>query len=182
MLDSIVTSKTRVKLLLKFFMNTDTRSYLRELADEFGDSTNSIRVELNHLTKAGLLESHPNGRTILYQANKKHPLFSDLQSIVRKFTGIDQLIDIVLAKLGSVELAFVTGDYAKGIDSGIIDVIIVGNVDHTYLQNLVGQVEALIGRKIRSLVLNKKEFKKLASNLKIDSAVTVWNEAKRSNE
>ena len=58
MLDSLITSKTRVKLL-KFFMNPETRSYLRSLAEEFGESTNAVRVELNRLEKAGILNRAP---------------------------------------------------------------------------------------------------------------------------
>jgi len=176
MLDAIITSKTRVKLLLKFFMNTDTRAYLRGLADEFGDSTNAIRVELNRLTKAGLLESYPDGRTKIYQANIKHPLFPDLQSIVRKLTGIDQLIDMVLSKLGKLEMAFVTGDYARGIDSGIIDVVIVGQIDRQYLIGLEKTAEEFIKRKIRSLILSREEFEKLKYTLNIGSSVIIWND------
>ena len=55
MLDSLVKSKTRIKLLLIFFINPETRAYLWELAKEFGESTNSVRLELNRLTKAKLL-------------------------------------------------------------------------------------------------------------------------------
>ena len=55
MLDSLVTSKTRIKLLLKYFINLGTKAYLGELAKEFGESTNSVRLELNRLTKANLL-------------------------------------------------------------------------------------------------------------------------------
>ena len=163
--------------MLKFFINTQTQAYLRGLADEFGDSTNAIRVELNRLTKAGLLESYPDGRTKLYQANVKHPLFPDLQSIVRKLTGIDQLIDMVLSKLGKLELAFMTGDYAKGIDSGIIDIVIVGRIDRQYLIELEKKAEDLIKRKIRSLVLTKEEFEKLKHTLKIETSVIIWNES-----
>ena len=56
MLETLVTSKTRAKLLLKFFLNPSTSAYLRGLADEFGESTNGVRVELNRLMEAGLLE------------------------------------------------------------------------------------------------------------------------------
>jgi hypothetical protein len=178
LLDSIITSKTRVKLLLKFFLNSNTRAYLRGLADEFGDSTNAIRVELNRLTNAGLLTSEDDGRTRQYMANKKHPLFSDIHSIILKYTGIDQVIDVVLSNLGRVELAFITGDYAKGIDSGIIDIIIVGEIDRQYLQILVDKTELLITRKIRSLILNKNEFERLKETLQIDNAVIIWNNYK----
>jgi len=174
MLDSLITSKTRVKLLLKFFMNPETRSYLRSLAEEFGESTNAVRVELNRLEKAGILESSPDGRTRLYGANRKHPLFPDITSLVKKFTGIDQLIDMVLSKLGNVELALVTGDYARGVDSGIIDVVIVGDVDRRYLEHLVGMAEEMIHRKIRSLVLREDEFERLSGTLNLKESVVVW--------
>ena len=174
MLDSLITSKTRIKLLLKFFINPETRSYLRGLADEFGESTNAVRVELNRLEKAGILKSSPNGRTKLYGANKRHPLFQEISSIVKKFTGLDRLIDDVLSSLGNVELALVTGDYAQGKDTGIIDVVIVGNVDKAFLDVLVARAEALIKRKIRSLVLNHKEYEHYSKALKPKEAVVVW--------
>lgn len=179
MLDSLITSKTRIKLLLKFFLNTETQAYLREIADELGDSTNGIRLELNRLTGSGVLECIADGRTKLYQANKNHPLYPDIKSLVRKFTGIDQLIDMVISKLGAVELAFVTGDYARGIDSGIIDVVIVGCIDWQYLHSLEEIAEDLIKRKVRSLILTTEEYVKLENTLNIGSSIIIWNEAGR---
>ena len=159
MLESLITSRTRINLLLKFFLNPETEAYLRELAGEMGESTNSVRVELDRLTEAGLLEKRNNGRTVLYKANTIHPLFPELNSIVKKIFGIDKLVDEVLSKLGDVEMAFIVGDYAKGIDSGIIDLVIIGNIDKNYLSTLVLKVEEIIHRKIRVLVLDKKELK-----------------------
>ena len=89
MLDSLITSKTRIKLLLKFFLNPGTRSYLRGLATEFGESTNSIRIELNRLTNAKLLKSVNVGRMVEYRANKDHTLFKDIQNVVNKYVGLD---------------------------------------------------------------------------------------------
>ena len=101
MLESLITSKTRIKLLLKFFANPETAAYLRELAAELGESTNAVRVELNRLSKAGLLRSYSNGRTKVYQANTAHTLFPELQGLARKFLGFDK-IEEILRKLGSV--------------------------------------------------------------------------------
>jgi hypothetical protein len=174
MLDSLITSKTRIKLLLKFFINPETRAYLRGLAEEFGESTNAVRVELNRLEKAGILKSSPNGRTKLYGANKRHPLFPDITSLVKKFTGIDRLVDDILSTLGNVEIAFVTGDYAQGKDSGIIDMVIVGDIDRAFLEVLVKKAEGLINRKIRNLVLNHEEYERYGKALKTREAVVVW--------
>lgn len=173
MIDSLITSKTRVKLLLKFFLNPENRSYLRELSEEFGESTNAVRVELNRLAEAGLLQSQDEGRTKLYKANTKHPLFPEIRAIVTKTLGIDQLVDQVIRRLGNVELAFITGDYAKGIDSGLIDLVLVGDIDRAYLQNLIDKLEKMIERKIRVLVLTTKELQALHSTF-ANNLLVIW--------
>ena len=174
MLDSLITSKTRVKLLLKFFLNPETKAYLRGLSDEFGESSNGVRLELNRLTKAGLLTSESDGNKKVYRANVKNTLFPEINKIIKKNFGID-IIENVLHNLGNVELAFVTGDYAKGIDGGVIDLVIVGDVNKVYLNELIEVTEKTINRKIRALVLNMVEYKKLKDGLKIDKALVVWN-------
>ena len=137
MLNTLITSKTRINLLLKFFLNPGTKAYLRELSAEFGESTNSVRIELNRLTDAKLLKSTNFGRKIIYSANSKHNLFRDIQNVVRKFVGLDQLVEDLIKRLGSVEKAFVIGDYAKGIDSGLIDIVLIGKVDTETLEKFV---------------------------------------------
>jgi len=174
MLDSLITSKTRIKLLMKFFLNPGTRAYLRGLADEFGESTNSVRVELNRLSEAGLLESADEGRTKVYRANAAHPLYPEVQRIVAKTVGLDKVVEQVVSRLGNVELAFITGDYAKGKDSGLIDLVLVGEIDKTYLQNLVEKLEALIGRKLRTLVLTGSEYEKLRETLAKNPVLVLW--------
>lgn len=175
-LDSLITSRTRIKLLLRFFLNPESTSYLRELADEFGESTNAVRVELNRLERAGLLESFEEGRTKLYRANRNHPLFPEIQSMVRKFTGIDHLVEEVLKKLGHIHSAYIVGDYARGKDSGIIDLVIVGEVDENYLRKLVEKVESMTRRRIRYLILDEEELERFRETLKLDEAITLWGE------
>ena len=158
MLEALITSKTRIRLLVKFFLNPTMKAYLRQLADEFGESTNSVRVELNRLTEAGVLESEADGNVINYKAKESHPLFPEIRSIVSKITGLDSVIEWVIQRLGDVENAYLIGDYAKGKDSGIIDVILVGKVDKSYLTGLIEKAEDLVQRKIRYLVMNQIEL------------------------
>ncbi len=174
LLDSLITSKTRLKLLLKFFLNPGTRAYLRGLATEFGESTNAIRVELNRLTDAKLLKSVNSGRTVEYRANKQHSLFKDLQSVVKKFVGLDKVAEELAAKLGDIQAAYVIGDYAKGIDSGLIDLVLVGQVDDEKLKEVTEKTEGLIDRKIRTLVLAPTDLEKLQSRLDIEHALFIW--------
>lgn len=182
MIDSLITSKTRIKLLMRFFLNPNSRSYLRELANEFGESTNSVRLELNRLSDAGLLVSNEEGRSKYYKANTQHPLFSEIQSIVRKTLGLDKLVEKLANQLGDLKQVLLVGDYAKGIDSGLIDIILVGGVDKKSLENLVTKLEKLIKRKVRTRVLSQKEFEDLNSKKwKDESLLLFWdNKAGRS--
>lgn len=180
MIESIITSRTRIKLLIRFFLNPNSRSYLRELANEFGESTNSVRLELNRLSKAGLLSSREEGRSRFYQANTEHPLFMEIQSIVKKTLGLDQLIEKVIKQLGKLKLAFLVGDYAMGIDSGLIDIVLVGEVDKRSLENLVSKVEKLIKRKVRTLVLSQEKFVDLKKKKwNKENLVLLWQDEKR---
>ena len=134
MLDTLITSKTRIKLLLKFFLNPNASSYLRNLESEFKESTNGIRLELNKFEKAGLLKSHISGNKKLYQANTRHPLFRDIHNILLKYIGFDQIIETVISKLGNVHKVYLVGSYARGIDSEVIDLLLVGDeINREYL-------------------------------------------------
>lgn len=162
MLDVLVTSKTRIKLLLKFFLNSQTSAYLRSLECEFGESTNAIRLELNRFEQAGFLESFSERNRKMFRANTRHPMFSDIQNIIRKFIGIDLIIEKVIKKLGEVDSVYVTGDFANGKDSSEIDLIIIANHLNTpYLDNLISKTEPLIKRKVSYHIINGKYEKQL---------------------
>ena len=183
MLDTLITSKTRIKLLMKFFLNPGTKAYLRGLATEFGESTNSIRVELNRLSEAKLLSSESSGRTIEYRANTKHTLFNEIHSLVEKYMGVDQIIDKLVKKLGHVDSAYLIGDYANGIDSGLIDIILLGDINKITLDSIAEKRGRDIHRKIRPLVLTKDELQQLWSQLKMDQALLIWgNPVKKDKE
>jgi hypothetical protein len=167
MLDSIITSETRIKLLLRFFLNPNAKGYLRQLANEFGESTNGIRLELNKLTDAKIISCTKSGRNKIYQANSSHPLFDDIRNIVLKSTGIDIVISNIIKKLGAIQFAFIRGDYAVGKDSGLIDLVLVGsNINIEEVERVKRKTELLINRKISILFLSNSEYKKLEDNFK----------------
>lgn len=170
----LIASKTRIKLLVRFFFNPEAKSYLRELAREFNVSTNSVREELNQLTRTGLLKSEKNGRQVYYSANTAHPLFPELKSMVNKVMGIDQVIDGIVKRLGDLEEAHLIDDYAEGKDTGIIDLVLVGNIDQYHLNDLSRKTERYIKRKIRSLVLSRDEYGKLLPELKKRPRLLIW--------
>ncbi len=152
MIEALISSKTRIKLLLKFFLNSSNKAYLRHLEKEFGESTNAIRVELDRFEDAGMLMAETEGNKKIYKANLQHPLYNEVHSIVRKYVGLDRIVEYVVSRLGNVEKVYLAGSFARGLDSPIIDLIIVGQVDKLYLVELVEKAEALINRKIRYLL------------------------------
>ena len=163
MLDALIQSKTRLKLLLRFFLNPESEAYLRGLAQEFGESTNAVRVELNRFEETGLIVPHKEGNKKVFQVNNAHPMYSDLQRIAFKHFGIDQIVEKVVNKLGNVEAVYLTGDLARGLDARIIDISLIGDIDTVYLAQLVEKAEALIKRKIRTLVYGADESFELKS-------------------
>eukprot|EP01156_Anaeramoeba_ignava_P022728 Anaeramoba_ignava/c20984_g1_i3.p1 GENE.c20984_g1_i3~~c20984_g1_i3.p1 ORF type:complete len:169 (+),score=9.11 c20984_g1_i3:61-567(+) len=146
-------------MLLKFFLNSSSQAYLRSLAEEFNESTNSVRLELNKFEEAGLLQSKVEGNKKIYRANSRHPLFPDIHSIVLKYVGIDKVIEQVVEKLGDVQKVFLVGDFAKGINSPVMDLNFIGeNINGEYLMRLINKAEKLIERKIKYLVFNFDEY------------------------
>ena len=156
MLETLITSKTRLRLLIKFFISIANHGYLNSLANEFGESTNSVRKELNNLSKAGYLEKTNQNNKIIYKANVAHPLFKTIQQVVHKHLGIKQLLETVYNKIGNLKKIALLGDYAKGIDRGIIDVLIVGNnIDQKYLDEISPKIEKKINRKVNFYISNE---------------------------
>jgi len=149
MLGELITSKTRLRLLIKFFVSQTNKGYLNGLANEMGESTNSIRKELNHLYGAGYLNKLKKNNKIEYKVNATHPLYKTMRKVVLKHLGLEDLVDTVIDRMGNVEKIFVIGDYARGIDSGNIEVILVGkNLNFNYITQLEDKIENLINRKV----------------------------------
>jgi hypothetical protein len=149
LLGELITSKTRLRLLIKFFVSQANKGHLNGLATEMGESTNGIRKELNHLQEAGYLQKLKVNNKIEYKANTNHPLFETLRKVVFKHLGLEDLVEKVLERMGYVDQIILVGDYAKGNDSGLIEVFLIGeDLNMEYISQLEDKIEDLIGRKV----------------------------------
>jgi hypothetical protein len=165
MIETLISSKTRIKLLVKFFLNSKVRGYLRGLEEEFGENSNAIRLELNRFEDVGMIESKMEGNKKIFAANVKHPLFKDIHSIVKKYIGLDAIIEHIIAHLGEVEKVYLTGSFAAGVNGGsLVDLELVGNINTPYLTHLIAKTEPLISKKIRYVIYTTEEFKSVDSN------------------
>ncbi|MEK9613262.1 MAG: ArsR family transcriptional regulator [Flavobacteriaceae bacterium] len=156
MLGELITSKTRLRLLIKFFVSQANRGYLNGLAAEMGESTNSIRKELNHLQSAGYLEKVKVDNKVEYKANIQHPLFEVMRKVVLKHLGLEDIVENVLERMGDVQQIILVGDYAKGNDSGLIEVFLIGQgLNMNYISQLEDKIENMIKRKVNFYLASK---------------------------
>jgi hypothetical protein len=129
---------------------------LNGLAQEFGESTNAIRKELNHLANAGYLSRIKESNKIQYLANTAHPLFSSIQKIVQQHLGLEFIAEKVIERMGKLNTISLIGDYVKGIDSGTIEIVICGKqLNHNYLLELSRKIEAQIERRIQITIAHE---------------------------
>ena len=170
LLGPLITSKTRLKLLLRFFVNQDLSGYLQGLSKELDENSNSVRVELNRLEEAGMLEVELEGRRKLYRVNKNHPLTSDLTNMLRKVTGIDSLIERVVDRIGeNLEQVWITGELARGIESDMLDVVLVGSgLDQGYIKELMSKVGRQLSKKIHYAIVETM------SSTQTEQSLLVW--------
>lgn len=156
MLNKIITSKTRLRLLIKFFISQANKGYLNGLASEMGESTNSIRKELNHLHSAGYLSKIKKDNKVEYQVNSRHPLYETLRKVVLKHLGLEDIVEAVLEKMGNINQIILVGDYAEGKDTGNIEIFLIGeDLDMNYINQLEPKIEKIIDRKV-SFYLSSK--------------------------
>ena len=172
MLQTLITSKTRLRILVKFFINAANNAHLRGLAEEMHESTNAIRKELNNLEEAGYLKKEAVQNRISYKANTQHPLYKTLKNIIFQHIGLDSIVEMVLDRMGSVNKVIVIGDYANGNDTGTIEVVVIGGELNTeYIENLSLKIEKEIKRKVQFFITPKYDGKGLV----IYEAETVVN-------
>jgi hypothetical protein len=175
MLETLISSKTRIKLLLKFFLNSQSNGYLRSLETEFGESSNAIRLELNKFEKAGMLKSATQGNKKVFSANKKHPLFDSIHGLMVKYVGLDQIIENISHALGNLKEVYLIGDYAQGRDSGIIDLLFIGeSLNTNLLAHLTQKAEKQIKRKVR--YVHFKDKQKLHTPLSEQAHLLLWQQ------
>jgi len=173
--DGLITSRLRVRILMRLFLNPDQQAYIRELADEMQASPSQVSEELKHLDASGLLRSARSGRQVRYGANREHPLYPELHSMVRKALGMDRILESILERLGNLEKAILLDDYAQGKDTGIIDLLLIGDINTGNLADLVAKTEKYIGRKIRTLVMSADEYDTFGPALHKRPRLLLWS-------
>lgn len=157
MLDILITSKTRVKILLKFFLNPETKTHIRALANELNESANAVRLELNRLLEAKMLTSTRESNRIMFRVNEAHPLYKTVRQMIQQHVGVDEIIRNVIRGLGKINKIYLTGSLAKGLSTEIIDVVLVGEINTHYLLETIEKLQLALSKKIRFVIYSTEE-------------------------
>lgn len=151
----------RRKVLALLLMQPDQKMHLRELARQTQAAPGTLKKELDALCHVGLLTSERVGNQVQFQANQSHPIFAELQALVRKTTGLADVLRQALQPLGDqVALAFVFGSMASGnAHAGSdVDVLVVGSASFAQVVEATYAAQAQLGRDINPKVMTPTEW------------------------
>src|ERR1017187_922093 len=81
MIEQLLGSKTRLKLLQLFLSNPNRSFYVREITRKIDEQINSVRRELSNLLSIGIITSDTNNNKLYYEVNQKYEYFKPLQTI-----------------------------------------------------------------------------------------------------
>jgi predicted nucleotidyltransferase len=160
----------RRKVLALLMLNPHRWLHLRELARLTDSSPGTLKKELDALTSVGLLKFQKVGNQTQFSANTEHPVFPELSALVRKTTGLRDVLALALAPLASqIEVAFVFGSLAKATEGpqSDVDLLLIGDVTFGQVANAVYDAQLLLAREINPKVMNRVEWsdKKNAQNV-----------------
>lgn len=161
-LASLLFSEYRRRALGLLLLHPDKTYHVREMARLTGTSAGTLHKELTRLTHAGVLRRQKVGNQVRYSADRDCPVFEELASILRKTSG---LVDVLGAALGSVEqdiaIAFVFGSVARGEEqsNSDVDVMLVGRLGFAKVVRALHPAQATLQREINPVVYSLDEFR-----------------------
>ena len=160
MLESIITSKARRKLLALLFMNPNKSFYMREISRKISEPTNAVSSELARLEKASIIVCQRKGRMHYYQANSRCPLYGELKSIIAKTAGIGDFIRQALGGSNSIRFAFIYGSYARGDEhlASDIDIMLIGKLRAEDVVGIFRKLESRFGREMNYSIYPPEEY------------------------
>jgi predicted nucleotidyltransferase len=161
-LGDLLFGQTRGRELALLYGSPDQSFYVRQIARQIGTSVGAVQRELETIAAVGLIDRSTLGNQVFYQANREHPAYEELRSLIAKTVGIFHLLGSALAPLANrISLAFVYGSVARGKETAgsDVDLMVVGDVTLDQLLTLLTPVERAIGRPINPTVYSLKEFK-----------------------
>jgi len=160
-LEKLITSSARVKVIKLLLLNEDQRYYQREIAELAGLPVRAVQREGAKLAEIGLLRRIEDGNRIYFQANPACPIFPELKRILLKTVALEFLLSESLSQDGDIEVAFIYGSYAANqeMSTSDVDLFVIGSVLSRELSAAVRPIQAEIQREINYYLVTPREFR-----------------------
>jgi len=161
MLDKLLGSQIRAKLLSWLLLHPDGSYFVRQLKPIVNEDATNISRELARLAKMGILTSRTEGRQKYYQANRECPFFVELQGLIMKTYGVVDVLQMALKPLAKrIKIAFIYGSFARGTirPESDIDLVIIGKCRFGDVVEVIHDVQRKIGREINPTVYSSREW------------------------
>lgn len=161
MLESIISSRVRAKLLTAFLLSPGEKHHAWELSRSLDESYSAVWKELAHLERAGILTGEQTSHAKVYRIDLSCPIIPELRSIILKTAGVGNVIRSHLSEIGAVKAAFIYGSYASGEADSLsdLDLIVIGEVALPEFASVILKLEKELNRPINYLLYSEDEWK-----------------------
>lgn len=159
---SILFSEYRRRVLGLLLLHPDERYHVREIARLTSTTAGTLHRELSKLAKANVLLRELSGNQVYYQANRNLPIYPELTSILKKTSGlVDVLFDSLAPLAEKIEVACVFGSVAKGTENlgSDVDVLVIGDIDFTEIVTTLYSAQTSLGREINPKIYSREQWK-----------------------
>jgi hypothetical protein len=161
LLEDIIISRVRVKILVLFLSNPGIIFHVRDIVRKVDEEINAVRRELSHMEAAGMVSKEQRANRLFYAFRKDYPLYYELMELVDKTSGLGYDIIKNKAKLGKIKFAMMSGRYIRGLakkSGNDVDLLVVGTVVLPELSQLVKAEESRKGNELNYTVMTEEEF------------------------
>jgi predicted nucleotidyltransferase len=161
-LSDLLFGQTRGRILSALYDKPETSFFVRQLARHISGSVGTVQRELVTLTAAGLILRDDRESQVFYRANRAHPVFPELHSLLAKTTGVfHMLLEALTPLAGRIEYAFVYGSFAKGEEKteSDIDLMVTGEVTLDELLGRMSTVELQLNRPVNPTIFARNELR-----------------------
>lgn len=154
----------RRRVLGLLLLHPDEKYHVREIARLTGTVAGTLHKELTRLANAGVLLKETTGNQVFYQANRDCVIFNELSSILRKTSGLADVISDALAPvMDQIDFAFIYGSIAKATETSKSDVdlmVIAESLSYTDLMSFLVGAEETLGREVNPTIYDRKQVQK----------------------
>jgi len=159
-LAEILSSKIRAEIFRLLFGTSAEELHMREIERRSGFAIGTIQTELKKLLRLDLVKKRKDGNRLYYRANREHPLYPDILSLVLKTIGLGDILKNALRQDSGISIAFVFGSIARHEETAgsDVDLMVIGKLGLRKLTGMLSGVSEQIGREINPHVLSVEEF------------------------